>query len=58
MREAYLKCLGGAATLSAQNLDRKNPAVSTPRHAHDAWSLAYFDPNDMHHRERTLFSKR
>jgi hypothetical protein len=27
-------------------------------HTDDAWSLAYFDPDDMHHRERTLFAKR
>ena len=27
-------------------------------HTDDAWSLAYFDPNDMHHMERTLFAKR
>jgi hypothetical protein len=27
-------------------------------HTDDAWSLAYFDPDDMHHMERTLFAKR
>ena len=27
-------------------------------HTDDAWSLAYFDPDDIHHMERTLFAKR
>lgn len=26
-------------------------------HTDDAWSLAYFDQNDLHHRERELFGK-
>jgi hypothetical protein len=26
-------------------------------HTDDAWSLAYFDPNDLHHLERQLFAK-
>jgi hypothetical protein len=26
-------------------------------HTDDAWSLAYFDPNDLHSRERELFAK-
>lgn len=27
-------------------------------HTDDAWSLAYFDPNDLHCLERKLFVKR
>ena len=27
-------------------------------HTDDAWSLAYFDPNDLHNRERELFANR
>jgi hypothetical protein len=48
-----------AAKVSATNPPQSKAQAATAAgvflHTDDAWSLAYFDPKDLHHLERKLF---
>lgn len=46
---------GAAAKVSATNQPQAATAAGVFLHTDDAWSLAYFDPNDLHNLERKLF---
>lgn len=43
------------ATGQPQSKAQAAPAAGVFLHTDDAWSLAYFDPNDLHNLERKLF---
>jgi len=40
-----------------QSMQQAANQVGMFLHTDDAWSLAYFDDNDLHHLERELFGK-
>jgi hypothetical protein len=50
---------GATAKVSATNQPQSKAQAATAAgvflHTDDAWSLAYFDPNDLHNLERKLF---
>jgi hypothetical protein len=50
---------GTAAKISATNQPQSKAQAAAAAgvflHTDDAWSLAYFDPNDLHNLERKLF---
>ena len=50
---------GAAAKAPATNQPQSKTQAATGAgvflHTDDAWSLAYFDPNDLHNLERKLF---